>query len=288
MSRRSRPRRLLRFRATWGRPPPAAAAADGHTGRRRRLPKRRHSSPSAGPPENAGTTDRVTLHLPDDAGGGRIQIAVRGDVVHARIMTEGDGSTHDMEAGLDELRGALSRQGFQETHVRGRTTRRRCRLDAGERRSRVGGCGRLPSAGLPRRRTGGSATSAAGRSAAGPPPAAPGWPVTSALSTRAGKVGRDGCHDRLEDTGGGRRRCRPHRRGRGRAYWGRTTSSSCSSTQLKHQDPLEPSKPEEMAAQLAQFSSLEQLVNLNQALSGVRRSRAPSPPWPRRPMWARR
>ena len=37
--------------------------------------------------------------------------------------------------------------------------------------------------------------------------------------------------------------------------------------QLKNQDPLEPSNPEEMAAQLAQFSSVEQLININEQLT---------------------
>ena len=36
--------------------------------------------------------------------------------------------------------------------------------------------------------------------------------------------------------------------------------------QLKNQDPLNPTKPEEMASQLAQFSSLEQLINVNATL----------------------
>jgi flagellar basal-body rod modification protein FlgD len=36
--------------------------------------------------------------------------------------------------------------------------------------------------------------------------------------------------------------------------------------QLKHQDPLSPSNGDQMAAQLAQFSSLEQLQNINGAL----------------------
>lgn len=37
--------------------------------------------------------------------------------------------------------------------------------------------------------------------------------------------------------------------------------------QLRNQDPTNPSRPEEFAAQLAQFSSLEQLINVNETLS---------------------
>lgn len=37
--------------------------------------------------------------------------------------------------------------------------------------------------------------------------------------------------------------------------------------QMQHQDPLNPSDGKEMAAQLAQFSSLEQLMNINSSLS---------------------
>ena len=37
--------------------------------------------------------------------------------------------------------------------------------------------------------------------------------------------------------------------------------------QLQNQDPMNPSSPEEMASQLAQFSSLEQLVNVNALLT---------------------
>ncbi len=40
-------------------------------------------------------------------------------------------------------------------------------------------------------------------------------------------------------------------------------------TQLKNQSPLDPLKGHEFAAQLAQFSSLEQLTNLNTSFSGV-------------------
>ena len=38
-------------------------------------------------------------------------------------------------------------------------------------------------------------------------------------------------------------------------------------TQLQNQDPLDPMKNEEFAAQLAQFSSLEQMQNLNQSFN---------------------
>src|SRR5690606_25837359 len=37
-------------------------------------------------------------------------------------------------------------------------------------------------------------------------------------------------------------------------------------TQLRHQDPLNPSDPQDFAAQLAQFSTLEQLVNTGEQL----------------------
>jgi flagellar basal-body rod modification protein FlgD len=37
--------------------------------------------------------------------------------------------------------------------------------------------------------------------------------------------------------------------------------------QLRNQDPMNPSRPEEFAAQLAQFSSVEQLINMNASLA---------------------
>lgn len=45
-------------------------------------------------------------------------------------------------------------------------------------------------------------------------------------------------------------------------------------TQLEHQDPMDPSSPEQFAAQLAQFSSLEQLTNLNSLLTAQATSSA--------------
>jgi flagellar hook assembly protein FlgD len=47
------------------------------------------------------------------------------------------------------------------------------------------------------------------------------------------------------------------------------------SAQLKHQDPMNPMKNEQMAAQLAQFSSLEQMVNVNQNLEKMAASQKP-------------
>jgi flagellar basal-body rod modification protein FlgD len=44
--------------------------------------------------------------------------------------------------------------------------------------------------------------------------------------------------------------------------------------QLRNQDPANPSRPEEFAAQLAQFSSLEQLINVNETLAGQAASNA--------------
>lgn len=40
-------------------------------------------------------------------------------------------------------------------------------------------------------------------------------------------------------------------------------------SQLKNQDPLEPTKNDQMLAQLAQFSSLEQMENLNDNIVGL-------------------
>lgn len=39
--------------------------------------------------------------------------------------------------------------------------------------------------------------------------------------------------------------------------------------QMKNQDPMNPASPDQLAAQLAQFSSLEQLVGINEKLDNM-------------------
>ncbi|HEX4922853.1 MAG TPA: flagellar hook capping FlgD N-terminal domain-containing protein [Bdellovibrionales bacterium] len=46
-------------------------------------------------------------------------------------------------------------------------------------------------------------------------------------------------------------------------------------TQMKNQDPTNPLQSHEMAAQLAQFTSLEQLFNINEALGDLKKGQAP-------------
>jgi flagellar basal-body rod modification protein FlgD len=47
-------------------------------------------------------------------------------------------------------------------------------------------------------------------------------------------------------------------------------------TQMKHQDPMNPMKSHEMSAQLAQFSSLEQMQNMNATLSEIKNGQKPA------------
>lgn len=47
-------------------------------------------------------------------------------------------------------------------------------------------------------------------------------------------------------------------------------------TQMKNQDPTTPLKSHEMAAQLAQFTSLEKLSNIDKGIDGLTKSQAPS------------
>lgn len=46
-------------------------------------------------------------------------------------------------------------------------------------------------------------------------------------------------------------------------------------TQMKHQDPSSPFKAEQMAAQMAQFATVEQLTNINQGLSKLGQAQQP-------------
>ncbi len=76
----------------------------------------RQSTAAPEPPESL-RADRITVQLPDDAGGARIQVAVRAGSVEARIVTPDAALTRHMETGLTELQGALTRQGFDEVKV---------------------------------------------------------------------------------------------------------------------------------------------------------------------------
>src|SRR3954463_14122568 len=46
-------------------------------------------------------------------------------------------------------------------------------------------------------------------------------------------------------------------------------------TQIQHQDPLKPYQNEQMASQMAQFSALEQMVNVNQHLKKLTQAQEP-------------
>ena len=58
----------------------------------------------------------------------------------------------------------------------------------------------------------------------------------------------------------------PRTTGRGSAVMGKDDFLKLLITQLRYQDPINPSKPEEFAAQLAQFSSLEGMQNIQSLL----------------------
>jgi flagellar basal-body rod modification protein FlgD len=66
----------------------------------------------------------------------------------------------------------------------------------------------------------------------------------------------------------------PALRPQGSAALGKEEFLTLLVAQLRNQDPLSPTNPEEMAAQLAQFSSLEQLINVNETLQAQTRSNA--------------
>lgn len=64
--------------------------------------------------------------------------------------------------------------------------------------------------------------------------------------------------------------------GKKRNEMGKDDFMKLMSAQLKYQDPMSPMKNEAMAAQLAQFSSLEQMLNVNQNLEKMTAGQKPS------------
>jgi flagellar basal-body rod modification protein FlgD len=65
-------------------------------------------------------------------------------------------------------------------------------------------------------------------------------------------------------------------RGTGNKEMGKDAFMKLMLAQMKNQDPTNPTPSHEMAAQLAQFTSLEQLTNINTTLEGMRDSQAPN------------
>lgn len=64
--------------------------------------------------------------------------------------------------------------------------------------------------------------------------------------------------------------------GKARNELGKDDFMKLMSAQLKYQDPISPMKNQEMAAQLAQFSALEQMMNVNQNLEKMAAGQKPS------------
>jgi nicotinate-nucleotide--dimethylbenzimidazole phosphoribosyltransferase len=96
--------------------PPAGQAQDAPS---RSAPESVHEIrvPVEPPPTPHAPADRITLQLPDDAGGGRIHVSVRAGSVAARIVTPDPTLGRQLAAGLGELQGALARQGFDEVKL---------------------------------------------------------------------------------------------------------------------------------------------------------------------------
>lgn len=78
------------------------------------LEVRRTAEPRPAPPS---PTSQVTVELDaEQTGAQRVRVAVRGDVVHATVVTD-RGGVEAMRPQLDDLRHALEGQGFREAHV---------------------------------------------------------------------------------------------------------------------------------------------------------------------------
>lgn len=74
----------------------------------------RTAEPRSAPPS---PTSQVTVELDaEQTGAQRVRVAVRGDVVHATVVTD-RGGVEAMRPQLDDLRHALEGQGFREAHV---------------------------------------------------------------------------------------------------------------------------------------------------------------------------
>jgi hypothetical protein len=79
------------------------------------------TTPSPDGPLPRLATSHVTVELDaEQSGAERVRVAVRGDVVHATVVTD-RGGVDAMRPQLDQLRQALEGQGFREAHVQVRS-----------------------------------------------------------------------------------------------------------------------------------------------------------------------
>jgi hypothetical protein len=80
------------------------------------------AAPAADAPPARVATSHVTVELDvEQSGAERVRVAVRGDVVHATVVTD-RGGVDAMRPQLDQLRHALEGQGFREAHVQVRSS----------------------------------------------------------------------------------------------------------------------------------------------------------------------
>jgi len=80
------------------------------------------AAPADDAPQARVATSHVTVELDvEQSGAERVRVAVRGDVVHATVVTD-RGGVDAMRPQLDQLRHALEGQGFREAHVQVRSS----------------------------------------------------------------------------------------------------------------------------------------------------------------------